>query len=295
MPAYRSDGKRVRRWYAAVTHIFVVLFFTSLGFIGKPSGDDPQTAQDCATSVICPQEELTYDVTYLNIHLGQIRVRTYDSQMTGDSIHYKAVAYADSYEGLPFVNLHEVTYSDMNKDFFSLGSRSLEKDDDRWALIKTINDFTNQRIIIERGFQPDLHQDSPVEAEHFDTLQAPGSSVVDGLSLLYFARANVRRQGTMRVPAVVNGKLGAAVFNFSNKTKTQHIDALGGEVRTVELDGKAEFEGTYGMTGDFKGWFTDDTAAIPVKGELQVIIGHVTVELTGYKRDGWNPPLAANK
>jgi hypothetical protein len=44
------------------------------------------------------------------------------------------------------------------------------------------------------------------------------------------------------------------------------------------------------MTGDFVGWFSDDAAAVPIKGKLKVLLGNVTVELIRWNRKGWNPP-----
>jgi hypothetical protein len=45
------------------------------------------------------------------------------------------------------------------------------------------------------------------------------------------------------------------------------------------------------MTGEFTGWFSDDEAAVPIKGKLNVLLGSVTVELIQWKRDSWSPPL----
>jgi hypothetical protein len=58
----------------------------------------------------------------------------------------------------------------------------------------------------------------------------------------------------------------------------------------VEVHGNTSAVGVFGMTGEFTGWFSDDEAAVPIKGELKVLLGTVTVELIGWKRSGWSPP-----
>jgi hypothetical protein len=42
--------------------------------------------------------------------------------------------------------------------------------------------------------------------------------------------------------------------------------------------------------GDFKGWFSDDTAVIPITAEMKVILGSVKIELNQWNRKGWNSP-----
>jgi hypothetical protein len=61
-------------------------------------------------------------------------------------------------------------------------------------------------------------------------------------------------------------------------------------VRVIEVEGTTTVEGIYGMTGGFRGWFSDDSAAVPIKGRLKVLLGEVEIELTTWNRKGWNPP-----
>ncbi|MBK9333544.1 MAG: hypothetical protein IPM96_14365 [Ignavibacteria bacterium] len=43
----------------------------------------------------------------------------------------------------------------------------------------------------------------------------------------------------------------------------------------------------FGLSGEFAGWFSDDEARVPLKSQMNVIIGSVTLELNSYKRSGW--------
>jgi len=53
-------------------------------------------------------EEFTYLVKYAFLNLGEVRIKVYAKEkLTGKTI-YKTIAYIDSYEGLPFVDMHQI-------------------------------------------------------------------------------------------------------------------------------------------------------------------------------------------
>ena len=56
------------------------------------------------------------------------------------------------------------------------------------------------------------------------------------------------------------------------------------------LDGTLPMKGIAGVTGPFKGWFAVDKQRLPLKANLEVWIGSVTVELE--KWENWNPSLS---
>ena len=58
-------------------------------------------------------EDLTYEVSYTVIPLGTVRLQVIDTISKPTSTVYRAKAFMDSYNGLPFVNLHYVFYSEI--------------------------------------------------------------------------------------------------------------------------------------------------------------------------------------
>ena len=68
------------------------------------------------------------------------------------------------------------------------------------------------------------------------------------------------------------------------------IDAVDYPVEVVEFDGRMDYEGVYGLTGYFQGWFTNDEARIPIVARMKVILGSVKVQLQKWQRGGWQPP-----
>ncbi len=251
----------------------------------------PQTLNDsCDQSVICPGEELVYEVSWLRIKLGQIRIRTTPSTIVNGETVCHAAAYIDSYEGLPFVDLHAIDHTDMDSLTDSRGYHAMEKRDDGWRFETSWYDLPHKKVFIETFTQKE-RKVAPGTVGKIDTLAFDGSMLEDGLSILYFARKNIHSDRAIVVPTLVYGKLGRTHFSLPATRDQEEIDALKDKkIRVVRFDGKAEFKGLFGLTGDFKGWFSDDVAAVPIKAEMKVIIGSVKIELIEWRRPGWNPP-----
>ncbi len=227
------------------------------------------------------EEDLVYEVSWTFFKLGSIRLKTFRD--------YTAEAHVHSYEGVPFVDLHSIHYTKMDSSFYSLGSRSIEKKENGWAGMNYVYDLTNNRLTVEETVQKDP-QAKPDSRTVKDTLYLPNIDFMDGLSIAYLPRAFVHTNRSIDVPTVLYGKVGTTTFNFSGKKVTEELDVLENPVKAVELTGTTTVEGIYGMTGDFRGWFSDDSAAVPLKGKLKVLIGNVNVELIKWNRNGWNPP-----
>jgi hypothetical protein len=88
------------------------------------------------------------------------------------------------------------------------------------------------------------------------------------------------------------------VVNFTNKISNQEVEAWDGkEIRTRVLQGQANMgEGApLGANGKFTAYVTDDAAAIPVKIDMNIAIGSITLELVKVKRAGWNVDMATAK
>ena len=226
-------------------------------------------------------EDYYFEVSWTWFKLGTIHLQTL--------ARGKAEAHIDSYANVPFVDLHSVHYTTMDSLLYSRASLSVEKKDDEWGGLDYVYDLDARKIIVE-NIQVKSPGETPYSRKVKDTLALPSSRFVDGLSIAYFPRRFVHTTQSITVPTVLYGKLGETTFEFNENHKTVSIDALEDPVKVVEFTGRTSAVGIYGMTGEFTGWFSDDSAAVPIKGKLKVLIGSVTVELTKWNRAGWQPP-----
>jgi hypothetical protein len=88
------------------------------------------------------------------------------------------------------------------------------------------------------------------------------------------------------------------VCNFTNKISNQEVEAWDGkEIRTRVIQGQANMgdSAPLGANGKFTAYVTDDAAAIPVKIDMNIAIGSITLELVKVKRSGWDVNMAEAK
>ncbi len=268
-------------------HTAPVLF--TLALLLWVDGEDVHQAGGALSTVVFPAtnsvmqegEDLVYEVRWTWFTLGTVRIKT--------GKDFTSRAFINSYPDVPFVDLHVVQYTRMDSMFFSLASSATEKQDTAWVRQEYITDTTASRLIVEKTYANGYNAHA-YKREWADTIQLSGKQFIDGLSIGYFPRLFIHTVQTVRVPTILNGKLGTTEFRYTNDRTTVHIDAVDNPVHAIKVEGSTTVEGIYGMTGDFTGWFSDDAAAVPLKGQLKVLIGSVTLELMEWKRKGWSPP-----
>ncbi len=238
-------------------------------------------------------EELTYEVSWSIFKIGTIRTKVIKSESSENNLRYTAVAYIDSYSGIPFVDLHVIFETIMDSLCFSNSFTAWEKKDKRWSVRQY--DFDRQKgvVYLEKGISDSAYH-TTLQNKRKKTLKIQ-EKILDGLSLLYFARANVKSSNPITIPTMIDSTQENTYLNFQNKRKSLKIDAYVFPIDVIELDGNTEFKGVFGLGGNFKGWFSNDEAKIPIRAKMNVILGTVNIELLRWNRNGWDPPRYFNR
>ena len=236
---------------------------------------------------LLPGEELNYVVSYSFIELGEVKIRVKDKKSLNGRNYYDAIAYIDSYDGIPFVNLHQIYESKVNQDYYSDFFRGIVKGEEYTTYTEYYFNYSDSKIRIKRGkFSPkELWIDSTTSAE---------KQFHDGLTIFFFARMLSGKNNSMLVPCFVNEQKVHTRVNFYEDTIPVSIDAIDYDVECVRLDGEMDFISIFGLTGYFEGWFSNDEASIPIVANMKVLIGNITLELKSWKREGWTPPIYKN-
>lgn len=240
-----------------------------------------------ANTCFQPGEVLIYDVSFLGINLGTIKLESIEIANLNGKKTYYAKSYINSNPGIPFVSLHSIFNSWMDPSlaysYQFVGQTQLS--DNLWDYNKIIFDYQNNQILNKHWYG-----DSLVTDDKFDYK----GKINDGCSLLFFARQYVDLKKTVYVPTFIDGPY-STKLNFIGTRENIKIDAISYPVKTIYFDGKADWKGIYGLTGKFEGWFSDDEAHIPIKALMNVYVGKIVIELKSWERKGWNPPQAKSK
>jgi hypothetical protein len=226
-------------------------------------------------------EDLTYVVKYAFLNLGEIRFKIVRKEIIDGTTVFKTIAHIDSYEGLPFVAIHQVYESLIDSSYFPLSfSGTMLNDDTTYTEYSFVGDSV---IHVVKG-------DSSTNQVSLDSLINVDKEFQDGLSILYFARMNTGKDTTIFVPCFVNEQQEIATLNFYSENEEVEIDVVDYEIDCLKLDGSTNFVSVYGFTGEFEGCFSNDEYSIPIIASMNVLIGHVTLELINWNLKDWNPP-----
>ncbi len=256
-------------------------FFVFIAFIIFTASYSTNYAYD---DIYQTGEELTYSVSFLGINLGTIKVFSLGKEEYKGKEIYRSKATMESNPAIPFAYLSAVFDSWMSPNLtHSLkfeGNNKFGKSSS-WVFQKLIMEYEKDNVKFERWIEKELKMKEDIEIN---------SKINDGSSLFFFARQFADSRKRVKIPTIIDNFVEYTYINFSDKYEDVEIDAVDYPVRTVYFDGKADWEGIYGLSGEFEGWFSDDEASIPIQAKMKVYVGSVNIELIEWKREGWQPP-----
>jgi len=232
-------------------------------------------------------EELDYKVSYSFFNIGTIRTKVLEREERNGRTIYKTSALIDSNPSLSWlVTLHIRFYSEMDGTVYSY--KWIEDDSTKKETNYKIFqfDYESKKAYLEVGKVLPSGERKPESA---DTIAVDGYCQ-DGLSLFFYAREHVHQKTPENVPTLIEKKQEHTYINFVNKRTSAEADAVDYPVDVVEFDGKADYVGIFGLTGGFRGWFSNDEASVPILARMNVILGSIKIQLVRWNRPGWQPP-----
>lgn len=232
-------------------------------------------------------ERLQYKVKWLFFRLGTIVVTTESALRKGKGKYYVASISLDSNPTLFFINLHNRYWGTVNisplrcEEFLSFelqGSDTL--------VTHYVFEDSHDRVRMEQRIYP---ADTLVKGQTLDSIQR----FFDGASLFFLARSLLHSNSRFVAPTMIDMELLSTDITFTDRIVPIEIGTFDEEIETKELFGQAHFGGkTFGgFSGQFRGWFSNDDAAIPIRAEMSITLGTVVVELEEWNRAGWQPPV----
>jgi hypothetical protein len=227
-------------------------------------------------------EDITYVVKYLMFQIGEVQLKVLKEEVNGSDTIFSAIAYIDSYEGLPFVNLHQIYETKFDSKLAPVFFKGTVFSEDT-SFTKYYFDKEKKSIYILKGKEKD-------EKTSIDSVADYDINTQDGLSLLYFARMNTGNKNSVELPCFINEKSERTRINFYDEVEDIEIDAVDYDIACIRLDGETDFNVIFGLTGDFEGWFSNDQSAVPILAKMHVLLGSITLELKSWKKKGWMPP-----
>ncbi len=237
-------------------------------------------------SIMQKGEVLTYEASYLFFKIGRVKMEVLGKTVYNGTEAYRIRAQIDSYSGIPFVNLHAVynSYQDA-KTFMCLGTDNIQKDGKDSVYTSYVLEFKKKILDWRRWKNGKLIEQAEVPLD---------KNYTDGLSFFYYIREECRKahgvKTSLSVPMLIDTVRSAVNLTINEKKEPCKVTAFDYPLESYKMSGHMDFTGFFGVTGDFTGWMSADSAEVPLKGDVSVIIGSVVVRLKDAGRAGWIPP-----
>ena len=220
-------------------------------------------------------EYLKYQVKWGPIRLGTIEIFQKQS-LTSQASSYQIEMHARS-ENLPFIDVFFINKGILNpthptlQDFeLTVGKEMTNKSH------YTYN--PEKRVVYLETRESDIivRQDSVLIAEE----------IYDALGIFMMMRCLSSSGFKVTLQNIVDFNVKTTEINFSGNQKNVKVAGFEKSVSALQFSGKANWEGKAwaGVTGNFTGWISDDLAAIPLKVQIKIFLGSITLELEKYQR-----------
>jgi hypothetical protein len=113
----------------------------------------------------------------------------------------------------------------------------------------------------------------------------------DGLGYIMLGRCLSASATTVTVASINKTEFRSSILRFSKNRERIEIGAIDGPIRARRIESEAAWKTSadLGISGSFRMWVSDDDAAVPLRAEVDIALGSITIELESWKREGWNP------
>lgn len=238
----------------------------------------PSRANDSAATQFKWQigEELVYKVRYAFLTVGTLHFWVLDKDTVRNRPVYHCKLQMRSSSAIPFVHIDDIYESYIDEDMYAHIFWAYEQNGDH--ILTTKYDFDYDAGKIQITVQKFFENDTVLV---LDSTAAVSDKVQDGLSLLFYARANAKNAAPQDVPIFAFHKHKSTFINFTGQT--DDVKAKGAKVGGYYLDGKMKFVGIAGIKEDFKGWFSPDAQSVPLFARMKAFLGSVRLTLEWWK------------
>ncbi len=221
-------------------------------------------------------ERFTYEVRYGFLRLGNVHVYLKEDTVHRDTKAFHMVTEMVSNRRIPLVGHREHHYH----NFMAVN------DTIPYGLLFWHDSMHNERMeryLFDFDYEAG-HVYSFEDGELLDTLEL--DCLADGgPSVMYYSRLFAGTDQSRVYPIYIDNEQSEIRMNFSSETISYSSPAFPDkQIRAYTMDGYAGFDGPFGFSGEFTGYFMDDELRIPLEARVSIWVGSVRVRLTEYER-----------
>lgn len=222
-------------------------------------------------------ESLTYKVKYSFVRLGTLRMVVKDTLRINKKLAYHTQVYIDSNPLLFWVNHHSLYESIFFENFEGYLFKYDETVDETPFNGNYQFDYSDSlihiQVVSEKNPDSIIVRHNPFQG-----------MVLDGISLLYYSRYFSHKTGIDTVTYLADAGEETAIIQFEGYQKEMTLPGSEKNISASYLEGRMTGEGIAGLSGYFKGYFAMDKQRPPIKAQLKVFIGYITLHLESWEK-----------
>ncbi|MBK9096640.1 MAG: DUF3108 domain-containing protein [bacterium] len=232
------------------------------------------------------EEKFVYNVGWTFLHIGTITLCT--ERLISYPELIKITMDVKTASLIPFINIDEHNVAIMRESngmtYYYYG-----KENNDGKIVEVVNRFYETENFT-------LHQVKDCSTGELickDTIRYNGPYLV-GTSLVNYTRIIAAAGLVKTVPTLLGAKFYPTTLNFCGPVEFIETGICDEPVRSFKYTGSAEWEGnaTAGLSGDFTGWFSDDSEKVVIYAEMEILLGSIDIELSECNKSGWTPPTS---
>ena len=233
-------------------------------------------AQWYQTSAFSDGEYLKYKVKWGIIRLGTIEI--FQEKSIFDDIHVFKVKMRAKSANLPFINVFFINEGNLNP---------YEPVLQHFTLISG----KGENNITTYIYDPQSHTIRMKTIEDEQTIRSDSliysGDLYDALGIFMMIRCLSASGFNITLHNIVEFKISQTHLNFSGEQEAIKVAAFDDPKKALKFSGKADWVGKSwaGVSGPFKGWISQDPSAIPLKVQIKIFLGSITLELENFHRE----------
>jgi hypothetical protein len=243
------------------------IFFMNVTLSGQPSWYQ--------AGAFCDGEWLRYKVKWGIIRLGTIEILQEKIEYNNSPV-FIIKMQAES-ANLPFINVFFINEGRLNPYQPTLQYFTLTSGRDAGNVTTYIYNRQSKTVLMQTidGGQLVRH----------DSLIYTGT-LYDALGIFMSMRCLTASGFSVTLNNIVDFKISQTHLNFTGDLEEIKVCAFEERQYALKFSGKADWVGKAwaGVSGPFHGWISQDSCAIPLKVQIKIFLGSITLELEDFKR-----------
>jgi len=215
-------------------------------------------------------ENTVYSVEWGPIRVGELNTVIAEALHFQNHDAYKVIFSLDSNPALEFI-------ASLHSDYITIIDQSTKQVLQHFLHIRENNIVSDKVYDFDRVTGKFVCR-SVEEDGHIQLLEKYlPENTIDGTSILFYSRQVVKEKRSERVMTIIDENFVISDINYENRKEPVNVRSK--QEDALVISGENYYKGIVGFTGNFRGWFRDDSTYLPVRSDFEIWVGRIAISM----------------